>query len=257
MTSNTLQTLSAKEMQNFQAHLNYLKLPGISEQYEAMLQKAIHDKWSHLQFLTQMIEHEATSRQQRAIDRKIKAARFPVMKSLAQYDFSWPEKINEMQVRDLFRLQFLKQKENIMFMSTVGLGKSHLATALGHQACLQGNSVLFVNAIDAINDLIVAKKAGKLKHQLKKYIKPELLILDELGYLPIDKLGADLLFQIISGRYEQGATIITTNRAYKEWPEIFNNDSTLTSALLDRLLHHAQTVVIEGPSYRMKEKLDS
>ncbi len=259
MTNQTTsaQQVSEKDMQTFHAHLAYLKLPGITEHYETLMQKAIHDNWSHLQFLTQMIELEATSREQRAIERKIKAARFPVMKSLQQYNFSWPKKINELQIRDLFRLQFLKQPENIIFMSTVGLGKSHLATALGHQACLQGHSVLFINAIDAINDLIVAKKAGKLKHQLRKYIKPSLLILDELGYLPIDKLGADLLFQIISGRYEQGATIITTNRAYKEWPEIFNNDSTLTSALLDRLLHHAQTVVIEGPSYRMKEKLDS
>jgi DNA replication protein DnaC len=259
MTNRTISThpISEKEIQNFHDHLVYLKLPSITEHYEALMQKAIHDNWSHLQFLTQMIELEATSREQRAIDRKIKAARFPVIKSLQQYNFSWPKKINELQVRDLFRLQFIKQQENIIFMSTVGLGKSHLATALGHQACLQGHAVLFINAIDAINDLIVARKAGKLKHQLKKYIKPSLLILDELGYLPIDKLGADLLFQIISGRYEQGATIITTNRAYKDWPEIFNNDSTLTSALLDRLLHHAQTVVIEGPSYRMKEKLDS
>ena len=257
MNKTTIPTLSENEMQNFLAHLTYLKLPGISEYYESLLKKAIADKWSHLHFLAQMIELEATSRQQRAIDRKIKAARFPVMKSLQQFSFSWPDNINELQVKDLFRLQFLKQKENIIFMGTVGLGKSHLATALGHQACLQGNAVLFINAIDAINDLIVAKKAGKLKHQLRKYMKPDLLILDELGYLPIDKLGADLLFQIISGRYEQGTTIVTTNRAYKDWPEIFNNDSTLTSALLDRLLHHAQTIVIEGSSYRMKEKLDS
>ncbi|MBF0265019.1 MAG: ATP-binding protein [Gammaproteobacteria bacterium] len=240
----------------FLQHLNYLKLPGISEHYETLLVKAMADNWTHFDLLSQIIELEATLRQERAIARKIKAARFPVMKSLEQFRFTWPEQINELQVKDLFRLQFLKQNQNIIFMGTVGLGKSHLATALGHQACLQGSTVLFTNAIDAINDLVVAKKAGKLKHQLKKYLKPGLLILDELGYLPIDKTGADLLFQIISGRYEQGATIITTNRAYKDWPEIFNNDSTLTSALLDRLIHHAQTVIIEGKSYRMKEKLE-
>ena len=117
--------------------------------------------------------------------------------------------------------------------------------------------MLFTTAIDAINTLAAAHAAGRLKSELNKYLKPRLLILDELGYLPIDKKGADLLFQIISGRYERGSLIITSNRAFKKWPEIFNNDSTLTSALLDRLLHHAETVVIEGTSYRMKDRIES
>lgn len=134
--------------------------------------------------------------------------------------------------------------------------KTHLATALGYTACLKGYSVLFTSAIDVINTLAAAKSAGRLKQELKKYAKPALLILDELGYLPIDKSGADLLFQVISVRYEQGSILITSNRAFKDWPKIFNNDSTLTAALLDRLLHHAETVVIEGKSYRMKGKIE-
>ena len=136
-------------------------------------------------------------------------------------------------------------------------GKTHLASALGYAACLKGHSVLFATAIDVINTLTAAQLAGRLKQELKKYIKPELLILDELGYLPIDKAGADLLFQVISLRYEQGALVITSNRAFKDWPEIFNNDATLTSAMLDRLLHHAETIVIEGKSYRMKDQIES
>ena len=112
---------------------------------------------------------------------------------------------------------------------------------------------MFTSAIDTINDLISAQHSGRLKQELKKYLKPVLIILDELGYLPINKNGADLLFQIISQRYEQGSIVITTNRVFKDWPEIFNNDSTLTSALLDRLLHHTEAVVIEGKSYRMKQ----
>ena len=136
-------------------------------------------------------------------------------------------------------------------------GKTHLATALGYAACLQGSSVLFASAIDVINTLAAAKNAGRLKAELKKYTKPALLILDELGYLPIDKAGADLLFQVISLRYEQGAIVLTSNRAFKEWPKIFNNDSTLTAAILDRLLHHAETVIIEGKSFRMKDQLES
>ena len=137
----------------------------------------------------------------------------------------------------------------------VGLGKSHLAAALGYQACLEGHSVLFATAIDVINTLSAAQAAGRLKTELKKYTRPAVLILDELGFLPIDKAGADLLFQVISQRYEQGALVITSNRAFKDWPEIFNNDSTLTSAILDRLLHHAETVIIEGKSFRMKDSL--
>ena len=133
------------------------------------------------------------------------------------------------------------------------MGKTHLASAIGYQACLQGYGVLFTTAIDVINTLTADLAAGQLKKGLKRYLKPELLILDELGYLPIDKRGADLLFQIISYRYEKGSIMITSNRAYKDWPEIFNNDATLTSAILDRLLHHAETLVIEGKSYRMKE----
>ena len=138
----------------------------------------------------------------------------------------------------------------------MGLGKSHFSIALGYTACLRGYSVLFTTAVDIINSLSAAQAHGNLKRELHKYLQPRLLIVDEIGYLPIDKHGADLLFQVISGRYERGATILTTNRAYKHWPEIFNNDSTLTSALLDRLLHHAETVIIEGKSYRMKDQIE-
>jgi DNA replication protein DnaC len=131
-----------------------------------------------------------------------------------------------------------------------------LATALGSTACLQGYAVLFASVIEGINTLAAAKNAGRLKQERKKYTKPALLILDELGYLPMDKSGADLLFQVISLRYEQGSVMITSNRALKEWPKMFNNDSTLTAAILDRLRHHADTVVIEGKSFRMRGQIE-
>jgi DNA replication protein DnaC len=135
------------------------------------------------------------------------------------------------------------------------MGKTHLATALAHTACLQGHQVLFTTAVEAINSLSAAQAQCRLKTELKKFLAPTVLAIDELGYLPIDKTGADLLFQIISGRYEKGSTIITTNQLYKHWARIFNNDATITSAVLDRLLHHAETVLIEGKSYRMKDKI--
>jgi len=138
----------------------------------------------------------------------------------------------------------------------VGLGKTHLATALGYAACQHGHSVLFANAIDVINTLSAAQTKGVLKTQLKRYLSPAILVLDEVGYLPIDQRGADLLFQVISQRYERGSIILTSNKAFKQWPAIFNGDSTITSAVLDRLLHHAEAVLIEGSSYRMKDRVE-
>lgn len=234
-------------------HLSYLKLPFIRENFETIAKTAARKKWDHIQFLSELVEQESNLRRDRCIQRRIKMARFPVIKTMDQFDWSWPKKINQAQVQNLFRLKCIEEKSNIILIASVGLGKTHIATALGYQACLKNNTVLFTSAIDAVNNLIAAQHAGQLKQELKKYLKPSLLLMDELGYLPIDKTGADLLFQIISERYERGSIIITTNRVFKEWPEIFNNDSTLTSALLDRLLHHTEAVLIEGDSYRMRK----
>ena len=136
------------------------------------------------------------------------------------------------------------------------MGKSHLAIALGYAACEAGFRVRFATAVDIVNTLSAADKAGRLVQEMKKYTRPDLLVCDELGYLPIDKRGADMLFQIISQRYERGSIVLTTNKVFKHWPSIFNNDSTLASAILDRLLHHAETIVIEGKSYRMKDRIE-
>ena len=240
-------------MDDLTKHLIYLKLPYVRENYEAAAKSAARKQWTHVHYLSELIKEETNLRKDRTIKRRIRMARFPVVKTLDEFDWSWPKKINRAQIQDLFRLKFVEDKSNVVFIGGVGLGKSHLATALGYQACLKGYSVMFASAIDVVNNLISAQRTERLKQELKKYQKPSLLILDELGYLPIDKAGADLLFQIISQRYEQGSIVITTNRVFKDWSAIFNNDSTLTSALLDRLLHHTDASVIEGPSYRMRE----
>ena len=198
---------------------------------------------------------ETLERQQRSIQRRIRQARFPVIKTLDPFQWTWPSKINQLQVQNLFRLKFIEDNGNVIFLGGVGLGKTRLATALGYAACLKGHSVLFTTAVDVINTLAAAQKTGQLKQTLNRYLRPTLIILDEIGYLPIDKTGADLLFQVISQRYERGSIVLTSNRVFKKWPEIFNNDATLTSALLDRLLHHAETVIIEGKSYRMKDQI--
>lgn len=234
-------------------HLTYLKLPFIRDNHESIGKTAARKQWNHIRYLSELVKEESHLRRDRYIQRRIKMARFPVIKTMDQFDWSWPKKINQAQVKNLFRLKCVQEKSNVVFIGSVGVGKTHIAIALGYQACLKSNTVLFTSAIDAVNNLIAAQHAGQLKQELKKYLKPSLLIMDELGYLPIDKNGADLLFQIISQRYERGSIIITTNRVFKEWPEIFNNDSTLTSALLDRLLHHTEAVLIEGDSYRMRK----
>ena len=239
------------------ADLRFLGLSFIRDNFETLAGKAAEKHWPHIDYLAELAAGEAALRRQRSIQRRIRLARFPVVKTLEQFRWSWPKKINRAAVQNLFRLKFIEEKANVIFLGGVGLGKTHLTSALGYEACLQGKSVLFASAIDVINTLSLAQAANRLKSELKNYLSPSLLILDELGYLPIDKHGADLLFQIISLRYERGSLIITSNRAFKNWPEIFNNDATLTSAILDRLLHHAETILIEGPSYRMKDQIQS
>jgi DNA replication protein DnaC len=236
------------------AHLASLHLHFIREHYQALATEAAAQHWSHVDYVARLIEGEAHRREQRSIERRIKEARFPVRKTLDEFQWNWPKKINRMQVQNLFRLAFIDTHTNVVFLGNVGVGKTHLSIALGLTACVRGHSVLFTTAVDIINTLAAAQTAGALKREMNRYLKPHLLHVDELGYLPIDKRGADLLFQIISQRYERGPILITTNRTYKTWPEIFNNDSTLTSALLDRLLHHAETVVIEGKSFRTNEQ---
>jgi DNA replication protein DnaC len=237
--------------------LVHLRLPFIRQHHQSLADEAAREQWTHLQYLSRLIEGESQQRHERCIARRIAAARFPVIKTLENFDWSWPRKINRAQIQNLFRLAFLKDNASVIFVGGVGTGKSHLALALGHAACLHNHSVLFTTAVEAINTLTAAQAQYRLKNELKKFLTPRVLVMDELGYLPIDKAGADLLFQIISGRYEKGSTLITTNQPYKKWPKVFNNDSTITAAVLDRLLHHAHTVLIDGKSYRTKDQVDT
>ena len=237
-------------------HLAYLNLPFMHQHVEELASQAAEKQWSHVDFLGRLLEGEVALRQDRSRARRIGQARFPVLKTLEQFDFTWPAKINRLAVQNLFRLKFIEDKANAILVGGVGLGKSHLAIALGYAACLAGFRVRFTTAIDIINTLSAADRAGRLVAELKKYTRPDLLVCDELGYLPIDGHGANLLFQVISGRYECGSIVLTTNKIFKHWATIFNNDSTLTSAILDRIVHHAETVVIEGRSFRMKDRIE-
>jgi DNA replication protein DnaC len=241
--------------QTLQEQLDSLRLSFVKEHYQEFASKAAAKGLSHVAFLEELIEGETRLKHDRATERRIHQARFPLLKTVDQFDWTWPASINRLQIQNLFRLSFLNDKGNVIFLGTTGLGKTHLALALGYTACLKGESVLFSTALDAINNLVAAGKAGSRKQELRRYLRPALLILDELGYLALDKTAADLLFQIISGRYERGSTILTSNLPFKKWPGILNDDATLTSALLDRLLHHAETVRVTGKSYRTKDEV--
>ncbi len=242
------------QMEMLSENLSYLKLVSIKDSFIDAANKAARKKISHLDFLFDLIESEAARRKENAAERRLKNARLPYPKSLDQFNWSHPEKINRQQIENLFHLNFIDRKENAVFLSGPGLGKTHLAISLANRACQKGYTVLFTSAVEIINQLSAARAMNSLDKALTKYTKVQLLVMDELGYLPIDKLGADLLFQVISQRYERGSMIITSNRSFKEWAEIFNNDSIVTSAILDRILHHCEPVKIEGPSYRMKDK---
>lgn len=239
------------------SYLDTLRLPFIKEHCRPLATTAAKKSLTHLDYLAQLLEGEAALRADRAVARRIQAARFPVIKTLDSFRWDWPKKINRLEIQNLFLLQFVQDKANVIFLGLVGLGKTHLATALGYAACQQGISVLFATAIDVVNTLSAAQLKGTLKAELRRYTTPALLVLDEVGYLPIDQHGADLLFQVISARYERGSIVLTTNKAFKQWPTIFNGDSTITSAVLDRLLHHGQVVVLEGSSYRMKDRIEN
>ena len=233
-----------------QDHLRSLRLTYLLENAVPAAEAAAQSGQGHLPFLQELIAGEIALRQDRSVQRRIRDARFPVIKTLAGWDWSWPAKINRMQVEHLLELEFLTTCTNIIFAGPTGVGKTHLALALGHAACLRGHRVLFAAAIDIVNRLSAAESNRQLAREIKRYQNPELLLIDELGYLPLDKRGAELLFQVITKRYERGSIILTTNIAFKDWPRIFAGDATMTSALLDRLLHHAQPVVIEAESYR-------
>jgi DNA replication protein DnaC len=251
------QDKNAKPMPDeLRQQLGYLNLPFMQEHCEELTRQAAQNQWSHADYLRRLIEGETAACQDRARQRRIQQARFPVLKTLEQFDFTWPTKINRLAVQNLFRLKFIQDKANAVVIGGVGLGKSHLCIALGYAAAAAGFRVRFTTAIDIVNTLAAAHNAGRFVQELRKYTRPDLLVMDELGYLPIDKHGADLLFQIISQRYECGSIILSTNKVFKHWPSIFNNDATLTSAILDRILHHAETIVIEGKSYRMKDRIE-
>ena len=233
-----------------------LKLTRIAEIYQEVLDEAASKDWSFLRILAYLVGHEAANRAERALQRRIKRGRLPKKKTLEEYDFTFPSRIPKQKILRASDCDFIQQHANLVFIGNQGTGKTHLLVALGYTACEKGISVRFTRAIDMINELTTAQINGTLGKALRPYIKPSLLLLDELGYLPVDKRGADLLFQVVAARYETGSIAMSTNRAFKDWGAILDVDNTLATALIDRLMHHGEAIVIKGKSYRMKDKIE-
>jgi DNA replication protein DnaC len=206
-----------------------------------------------LEVLSSLVAMTVTARRQRALQRRIIAAQLPKAKTLAEYKFDFPKRIPKQKIVRLFDCQFIEQHQSAVLIGPTGVGKTHLLTALGYTACERGISVRFTRVIDMINRLTTAQINGTLEQVLKVYLKPSLLLLDELGYLPIDKRGADLLFQVVAARYESGSIVITTNRPFRDWGRIFDVDNTLATAMIDRLMHHGEAIAIQGESFRTKD----
>ena len=240
--------MTEKEMKN---NLNYLGLTRLCDEYPSFLETAVKKKIPISDFFEQIISTEVENKQNRSVSRKIKMAHFPARKTIETFDWTFPKEINEELVRFLFHLDFVEKKGNVVFLGPTGVGKTHLMIALGIHACKKGYTVLFDTAADIINRLSAAQSAGRITSALKAYRRPDILCVDEIGYLPIDQMEANLFFQIISERYEKGSLILTSNIGFKGWVKVFNNDVALTSAILDRVLHHCNVITIDGPSYRL------
>jgi DNA replication protein DnaC len=230
-----------------------LKLVHVADNYREVLDEAARRNTPMLDILLQLVGGQAAARRDGAMARRVRIARLPALKRLEDYDFTFPTKIPKSKLLRLFDCQFVDSFGCAVLIGGTGVGKTHLLTALGYAASGKGISVRFTRVIDMINVLTTAQQNGMLERKLKEYVRPQLLLLDELGYLPIDKRGADLMFQVVAARYETGSIVISTNRVFKQWGQIFDVDNTLATAMIDRLMHHGEAVLIEGESYRTKD----
>jgi DNA replication protein DnaC len=233
--------------------LGALALTSVEGRLESLLEQAAKNEPSYGDFLLDVLTAEVEARRQRYLKTRLQLAHLPYVKTFEQFDFSFQPSIDERQVRELRTLRFIHEASNVILLGPPGVGKTHLAVTLAEAAIRAGQPAYFKTAHDLVADLGKAYREGRLDRQMRIYLAPKVLIIDEMGYLPLDDLGATIFFQLVSARYERGSIILTSNKSYGDWGSIFG-DPIIATAILDRLLHHSTTVNIRGESYRLKDR---
>jgi len=233
-------------------HLKALRLPTFLREYDKVARQCAAEDVDYPRYLLRMSELELLDRERRATERRVRQAKFPVVKSLDSFDFLAIPSLNKAMVLELVRSEFLLRRENVLLLGNSGTGKTHVALALGLAACQRGHRVRFTTAAALVHELMEARDEKKLLRYQKQIAAYELLIVDELGFVPLSKTGAELLFEVFSQRYERSSTLVTSNLPFQEWTEILGSER-LTGALLDRLTHHVHILEMNGDSYRLKQ----
>ena len=237
---------------SLQARLNALGIVGAADGLDDLVALATKKRWGPTQLLEHVVDIEERERSRRGLERRLQRSHLGRFKTIADYDWNWPTKIDRALVESAVNLHFLGAARNVVLVAPQGLGKTMIAQNIAHQAIVAGHSVLFTTAAQMLLDLGGQESSRALERRFRHYAKQSLLILDEVGYLAFDNRNADLLFQVVRRRYERKSLVLTTNLAFKEWPTIFPN-ATCATALIDRVIHHADVISIEGKSYRLRE----